>query len=75
MIAQVLHAAPQSASVSFQRELDKREEWEWESGGEEGVEEQQPSINNPLPGPEMRTAGFRGAAFPPLSPTADRQDK
>lgn len=46
-----------------------------ECGGEEGVEEQQPSIHNPLPGPDMRTAGFRGAAFPPLAPTADRQDK
>lgn len=59
-----LHAAPQSVGEAFSRELDERKEWE--SGW--GAEEQQPSINNPLPGPEMRTAGFRGAAFPPLAP-------
>lgn len=63
----LLHVAPQSVGVSVLRELDERER----SGslvGAGGVEEQQPSINNPLPGPEMTTAGFRGAAFPPLAP-------
>lgn len=65
--ARLLHAAPQSVGVSVLRELGERER----SGslvGVGGVGEQQPSINNPLPGPEMTTAGFRGAAFPLLAP-------
>lgn len=50
----------QSAGVSyFSRDLVERKGWE---------PGQRPGINNPLPGPEMRTAGFRGAAFPPLAP-------